>query len=191
MQKIKPQYNFNQLYPVLEVNDECIISKSGDITIAYQLQLPPTNSLEKERYADIRLLLSRAYQTLPIGTIILKQDIYFKKKYTGSEGNQPFLLQKYSEHFDGREYMDFQSYLYFCMPHKARRDISAKMSTLCSKLILPGKTSPEAIKSFRQQVEQAVAIICADSAILGASKLSACECDSLISSIVNFSYQEE
>ena len=58
MQKIKPQYNFNQLYPVLEVNDECIISKSGDITFAYQLHLPPTNSLEKERYGDIRLLLS-------------------------------------------------------------------------------------------------------------------------------------
>ncbi len=191
MQKIKPQYNFNQLYPVLEVNDECIISKSGDITFAYQLHLPPTNSLEKERYGDIRLLLSRAYQTLPVGTIILKQDIYFKKKYTGCDGNQPFLLQKYSEHFEGREYMDFQSYLYFCMPHKARRDISAKESSLCSKFILPGKTSPEAIRSFRQQVEQAVAIICADSAILGASKLSVSECDSLIASIVNFSYQEE
>lgn len=191
MQKVTPQYDLSQLFPVLEINDECIISKGGDITIAYQLQLPPKNSLEPERYKDLRLLLSRAYITLPVGTIILKQDIYFKRKYIQHYDNQPFLLQQYSKHFQGREYLDYKSILYFCMPHKNRQNVSTKECILSSRHILPGKTSPEKIISFNQSVEQAIAIISSDSALLKVSKLTAEECHSLISNILNFSYDEE
>ena len=128
MQKIAPQYDLNQLFPVLEINDECIISKSGDITIAYELQLPPRHSLEVERYNDLRNLFSRAYQTLPIGSIILKQDIYFKRKYNHTGENETFLLKKYSEHFNGREYLDYKSILYFCLPTKVRQNVKCKES---------------------------------------------------------------
>ena len=191
MQKIAPQYDLNQLFPVLEINDECIISKSGDITIAYELQQPPRHSLEVERYNDLRNLFSRAYQTLPIGTIILKQDIYFKRKYIHSGGNETFLLKKYSEHFNGREYLDYKSILYFCLPTKVRQNVKCKESILSSRHILFGKTSPEKIVSFRQSVEQAIAIICSDSSLIGASRLNAQDCNTLISHIMNFSFDEE
>lgn len=191
MQKVTQQFEYDNLFPVLEINDSCIISKGGDISFAYELSLPPKNVLEPSRCNELRKLISRALATLPVGTTIHKQDIYFKKKYRAPREESSFLLKSYWDHFEGREYLSHRSILYFCLPHKGRRNISCSQSTLSRRSLFYASIDPQELIDFKDRVEQAIAIITSDKHLIQATKLSEKGCQSLINILTNFSYQQE
>lgn len=193
MQKVK-QLNFDSLYPILEVNDECIISKSGDITFAYEVILPEKNSLTADDYSHLRQIIERAYNILPVGTIILKQDIYFKDNYQHSlsEGEKgSFLLSSYANHFQGREFTSHKAMLYFTMPNKGRYNVSSLYSILTKRYVVMDKHVNSVFTSFTDAVSQVINILTSDKSLLKLRKCTPNEINAIISQTINFCAQEQ
>ena len=190
MQKIR-KVEYRDLYPILEITDECIISKSGDICMAYELSLPAKNSLSSDEYAEMRQLLVRALGTLPTGTIILKQDIYFTSSYVSTNEVPGYLTKCYGEHFSGRQYLRHTALLQFTLLHRNRQDISALGSILTRGNCLLNKMQEDRMYSFANSVEQAVNMLSSDKRLMQLRKLSPAEIDAASTKIINFSGNEQ
>ncbi len=77
--------DFKKIFPILTIDDEgMIISKTGDISIAYKLELQEAFSLNTFSLDAISDIISNGLENLPTGTIFQKQDYFFKKKSTES-----------------------------------------------------------------------------------------------------------
>lgn len=71
--------DFSSIFPILTLDDDMIISKTGDISVAYKLELPEVFSLNKSNLDSISDIISNSLNNLLAGTIIQKQDYFFKK----------------------------------------------------------------------------------------------------------------
>lgn len=74
--------NFKSFFPILNIDDDMIISKSGAISLAFKLVLPEVFSLDKENLNYISNIISNGLENLPVGTIVQKQDYFFKENST-------------------------------------------------------------------------------------------------------------
>ena len=55
-------------------------------------------------------------KSLPVGTVVHKQDIYLKKSYTSEQlPNESFLEKATHNHFKGRGHIEHQCYLFFIL----------------------------------------------------------------------------
>ena len=58
----------------------------------------------------------QALKSLPVGTVIHKQDIYLKKSYSSEQlPSKTFLEKATHDHFKGREYMEHRCFLFFIL----------------------------------------------------------------------------
>ena len=65
---------FDDLFPVMGVENDCIVSKQGDITIAFEVQLPEIFSLSDQEYEALHQAWVKAIKGLPKFTVFHKQD---------------------------------------------------------------------------------------------------------------------
>lgn len=86
--------------------DGIILSKRGDVTFGWELELPPSFTCNEDKYDSLVATLHSAIQLLPDWTIVHKQDLFMEKTYHGDALNEDFLSQSYARHFDGRKYLD-------------------------------------------------------------------------------------
>lgn len=104
-------------FPVMNGGDGIILSKRGDICMGWEVLLPPAFRCNEEKYDSLIASLSGAIALLPDYTIIHKQDIFMRKRYS-SERVSGFLEKAYEEHFDGREYLDHRCFLWLSFSSK-------------------------------------------------------------------------
>lgn len=185
MKNMKDNVDFSNLYPIREINDECIVNKCGDMTLAYELTLPSRNSLPAEGYNQLRDIFVRAYAMLARNTIILKQDIYFTDVYNSVRTDKSFLLKSYYSHFNGRQYLSHRSLLFFTLPHRNRTNISSLQGILFRKNILSGQENEALALQFAESVRQCVSVISSDSNIK-IRNLTAQEAHTLIDRYMSF-----
>jgi len=65
-----------KIFPIYAVENDMIISKNGDITLGFKLQLPQIYSLDREGINRINQLFDKIIRSLPENTIIQKQDYF-------------------------------------------------------------------------------------------------------------------
>lgn len=111
MQTTQKSASIENCFPLLSVMDGCIISKRGDITLGYELSLPPMYSQTEAGYDEMLSALSSAIKVLPEWTLVHRQDRYTYEKYTPEQANG-FLAQSYEGHFAGRQFLRHRSYLF-------------------------------------------------------------------------------
>lgn len=97
--------------------DGIILSKRGDICMGWEVLLPPAFRCNEEKYDSLIASLGGAIALLPDYTIIHKQDVFMRKRYS-SERVSGFLEKAYEEHFDGREYLDHRCFLWLSFSSK-------------------------------------------------------------------------
>lgn len=61
-------------FPLLSVEQGCIISKDADITVAFRVTLPELFTVTSEEYESIHSLWNKAIKVLPDYSIVHKQD---------------------------------------------------------------------------------------------------------------------
>mgnify|MGYP003679784055 CR=1 FL=1 len=61
-------------FPILSIEQDCILSKMGDITVAYQAILPEIFTLSDRDYEAFHQAWIKAIKTLPKNCILHKQD---------------------------------------------------------------------------------------------------------------------
>ncbi|MDR3712382.1 MAG: TraG family conjugative transposon ATPase [Puia sp.] len=128
--------------PILEVYDNKILSKMGDITIAFEVTKQEIFTLSGEEYENYQQSFVKALKALPAGTVFHMQDIYTHDQYRADprKAAKSFLSAASEEFFDGRPYMRHVSRIYLTRKPAGRRSVTSASSALLRGTLVPADT---------------------------------------------------
>jgi len=110
--------NLSAYYPILDVQGHIILASNGNVVLGYQVDNPEIYSLAENDFEAIHGAWFQAFKSLPVSTVIHKQDIYQKTAYLAEElPNKSFLQSVTHDYFKGREFIRHSSYLFFILPN--------------------------------------------------------------------------
>ncbi|QCX40271.1 TraG family conjugative transposon ATPase [Aureibaculum algae] len=110
--------NLSAYHPILDIQDHIVFANNGNVVLCYQVENPEIYSLSESDFEDIHGAWFQAFKSLPVATVIHKQDIYQKDHYVADElPNDTFLQKATHDYFKGREYIEHTSYLFFILPY--------------------------------------------------------------------------
>lgn len=144
-------------FPLLAVEDHCIISKEADITACFRVYLPELFTVSAAEYEAIHSAWHKAAKTLPDFTVIHKQDWYLKENYAPDiSGDQlSFLAKSYQQHFNERAFLNHYCYVFITKTSKERMRMQSNFSSLCKGVLVPKELrDKEAISRFMESVSQ-------------------------------------
>ena len=149
--------DFASCSPVLAMEGNTVYASNGNVVLTYVLSLPEIHSLSETDFEELHGTWFQALKSLPMGTVIHKQDSYRKKKFDASALPQTSFLEKVTaDHFKGREYMEHQSQLYFILAHNK----VMQQSKYCNPFLKVPKALPkeqdERLQNFVRNVTDAV-----------------------------------
>ena len=162
-----------QLFPLLAVENHCIVSKQADITACFEVRLPELFTLSSLDYQTIHATWHKAIKTLPDFTVVHKQDWYLQENYQAdlTKQDQSFLSKSYQRHFNERAFLNHTCYLYLTQTTKERIHSQSNFSSLCSGTLVPKEIkNKETIIRFMEAVAQFERII-NDSGLLNIRRL--------------------
>lgn len=125
-------------FPLLAVEQDCIISKDADITIAFRVELPELFTITSAEYEAIHSAWAKAVKVLPDFCVVHKQDWFIREKYTPEiqKDDLSFLSRSFERHFNERPYLDHTCYLFLTKTTKERSRRQSDFSTLCRGFIV-------------------------------------------------------
>ena len=162
MRNIRKSSTLESKFPLLAVEQGCIISKDGDITVAYEVTLPEIFTVTSQEYESVHAAWCKAIKVLPDYSIVHKQDWFVKENYSPDLQNSDmsFLSRSYERHFNERPYLHHQCYLFLTKTSKERMAHQSNFSTLCRGHIIPKEIKDkETVARFLDAVEQFARII--------------------------------
>ncbi len=156
MKNISKASTLENKFPLLSVENNCIISKSADITACFKVHLPELFTIASAEYEAIHSAWHKAIKTLPDFTIVHKQDWYIKENYASdlTEENQSFLSKSYQRHFNERPFLNHHCYFFLTKTTKERMRMQSNFSSLCKGTLIPKEINKEAIHRFMEAVAQ-------------------------------------
>ena len=144
-------------FPLLRVENHCIISKFADITAAYRVTLPELFTLTGEEYEALHGAWLKALKVLPDYTVVHKQDFFIEERYAAPEdgSERSFLARSYERHFNERPYLRHSCYLYVTKTTSERMRQTSASSVLCRGFIVPREMrDTDAVTRFLEAAEQ-------------------------------------
>ena len=164
-------------FPLLKVENNCIISKFADITTAYRVILPELFTLTGEEYEALHGAWLKALKVLPDYTVVHKQDFFIEERYEAPEDSseRSFLARSYERHFNERPYLRHSCYLYVTKTTPERMRQTSASSVLCRGFIVPREMrDTDAVTRFLEAAEQMERIL-NDSGLVRVERLSEAE----------------
>jgi conjugation system TraG family ATPase len=147
--------NMEQMLPIFAVEHDCMVSAQGDITVAFELTLPPLFSLSGAKYETLHQSWVKAIRVLPKHSILHKQDIFKRNVFSGGMGSDSFLAKSAENHFNGRTFLDHRCYLMLTKKAMDRKAATSAYSGVLRKSIVPKQTTDQALlNDFLEKVGQ-------------------------------------
>jgi conjugation system TraG family ATPase len=168
--------NLSEILPLYGVEQDMILSKMGDITIAYALELPEIFTLSNSEYDAIYQAWVKAIKVLPVGCVLHKQDWFVGEKFVGDfEKEHSFLSQASERFFHERPYLSHRSLLMITMPAKDRAQVNSIFSSLLRKHIVPVETLDVGFAKTCESVCSQFARILSDNKLIVCKRLKDAE----------------
>ena len=164
-------------FPLLRVENNCIISKFADITAAYRVTLPELFTLTGEEYEALHGAWLKALRVLPDYTVVHKQDFFIEERYMAPEegSERSFLARSYERHFNERPYLRHTCYLFVTKTTSERMRQTSASSVLCRGFIVPREMrDTDAVTRFLEAAEQMERIL-NDSGLVRVERLTEAE----------------
>ena len=164
-------------FPLLRVENNCIISKFADITAAYRVVLPELFTLTGEEYEALHGAWLKALKVLPDYTVVHKQDFFTEERYMAPEEGfeRSFLARSYERHFNERPYLRHTCYLFVTKTTPERMRQTSASSVLCRGFIVPREMrDTDAVTRFLEAAEQMERIL-NDSGLVRVERLTETE----------------
>ena len=174
MRNVSKTTTLENKFPLLAVENNCILSKDADITACFEVRLPELFTVASAEYEAIHSAWHKAIKTLPDFTVIHKQDWYIKENYAPdlAKDDQSFLAKSYQRHFNERPFLNHYCYLFLTKTTKERMRMQSNFSSLCKGSFIPKEIRDnEAIHRFMEAVAQFEGII-NDSGLIKLNRLS-------------------
>ncbi len=143
--------NLSKVFPIYKVEHDCILSKQGDITIAYEATLPEIFTLSDQEYEAFHQILVKAIKVLPNHSVFHKQDWFYSKKQKAEfeRDDISFLSRSSERFFNERAYLDHKCYIFLTRKPSSRKPSSSVFSTLIRTTVIPEETlNPQRMQEF-------------------------------------------
>ena len=160
-------------FPLLAVENGCIVSKDADITVACRVDLPELFTVTSAEYEAIHAAWCKAVKVLPEYSIVHKQDWFIREQYRPQTGDaqMSFLSRSFERHFNERPYLNHSCFLFLTKTTKERMRMQSNFSTLCRGNIIPKEVDRESTTKFLEAVDQFERIL-NDSGFISITRLS-------------------
>lgn len=163
-------------FPLLAVENGCIISKDADITVAFRVDLPELYTVTNAEYEAIHSAWNKAIKVLPDYSVIHKQDWFVKENYRPAtdQEDMSFLSRSFERHFNERPYLNHTAFLFLTKTTKERMRMQSNFSSLCRGNIIPKEVNKDTAQKFLEAVGQFERIV-NDSGFVKLTRLSSDE----------------
>ena len=157
MRNVLKAETLERRFPLLSVENGCIVSKDADLTVAFEVELPELYTVTAYEYEAMHSSWIKAVKVLPEHSVVCKQDWFVKETYRPKtdDGEQSFLTRSYELHFNERPYLNHKCYLFLTKTTRERSRRKSDFNTLCRGFLLPKEiTDKDAAARFLEAVEQ-------------------------------------
>ena len=149
--------NLNDILPVYAIEHNAILSKMGDVTVVFEVQLPELFTMSNDEYEAFHHVLIKAIKVLPVNSVLHKQDWFTEAKYKPSfiQEDNSFLTRSSDRFFNERSYLDHRCYIMLTKKPANRKSGSSIFSSLLRRTIVPEETlKPKHFYDFMNHVGQ-------------------------------------
>lgn len=149
-------HSFSKAFPIYKVEQDCILSKQGDVTLAYEAALPEIFTLSDQDYEAFHQTLIKAIKVLPRNSVFHKQDWFFSHKHKADFENTDlsFLTRSSERFFNERPYLDHKCNIMLTLKPANRKPSSSMFSNLIRSSIVPEETSNQQMQEFLDSAGQ-------------------------------------
>ena len=144
------------ILPILAIENDCVISKQGDVTVAFEVELPEIFTLSDQEYETLHQTFIKAIRVLPRHCVIHKQDWFSEAKVKADfEAEGSFLSRSSERFFIDRPYLSHRCFIMLTKKPAGRKPGSSLFSNLLRSSIVPEETlKPKVIQEFFDSVGQ-------------------------------------
>lgn len=157
MRNVMKAATLESKFPLLSVENGCILSKDADVTVAFRVELPELFTVTSNEYEAIHSAWHKAVKVLPDFSIVHKQDFFIKENYQPEidKDDLSFLSRSFERHFNERPFLNHFCYLFLTKTTKMRSRQESTFSTLCKGKIVPKEIEDkETVTKFLEAVGQ-------------------------------------
>jgi conjugation system TraG family ATPase len=161
------------IFPVYAVEQDCMLSVNGDITLGYALALPEIFTLSQSDYEAFHHAWVKAIRTLPEHSVLHKQDWFCADRFKADfdRAGEDFLSRSSERFFSERAFFAHECFLFLTLRPAGRRLSNSAYCNLLRKSIVPVQVISEALKtSFLDSCSQFIRIL-VDSGFVSARRL--------------------
>ena len=160
--------DFEKVFPIYKVENDTIISRAGNLTIAYELQLPEIFTLSSNEYEAFHQTWVKAIRVLPKDSCFHKQDWFLEDTYKASfnftehffNSNTSFLSGASELFFNERPFLKHHCYVFISTRSKSNREAVSSASSLFRRSLVPVSTLNEnSTNDFLNKANQFVRIL--------------------------------
>ncbi|MDR2275367.1 MAG: TraG family conjugative transposon ATPase [Sphingobacterium sp.] len=150
----------SKIFPIYTVDNDCIISIQGDMTIALEIQLPEIFTLDERDYDALHSTWIKAIRLLPAHTVLHKQDWVVRQHFQPTADGKSFLSASSDNYYRGREYMQHKCYLFITKKPNGRKISNSAYCNILRRTILPQQLiDPTVHRNFEDSVGQFVRVL--------------------------------
>ena len=157
MRNILKATTLENKFPLLAVENDCIISKDADVTVAFRVELPELFTVTSAEYEAIHSAWHKAVKVLPDFSIVHKQDFFIRENYQPKIEKEElsFLSRSFELHFNERPFLNHYCYLFLTKTTRERSRRQSDFSTLCRGKLIPKELAEkDTVTKFLEAVGQ-------------------------------------
>lgn len=147
----------DELLPIMDVEHDCILSKMGDVTIAFKAELPEIFTLSDQEYEAFHQSWIKAIKLLPKHSVLHKQDWFLQSGYTPdfSKKDDSFLSHASERFFNERPFLAHSCYIFLTKKPANRQTATSMFSSLLKRQVIPEETiKPQLLQDFLNNAGQ-------------------------------------
>ncbi len=150
------------ILPIMGIEHDCILSKQGDVTVVYRVELPEIFTLSNDEYEAFHQVWIKAIKILPKHCVFHKQDWFIDSHYQPDfeKEENSFLSSSSDRHFNERPYLSHRCYIHLTKLPTNRKPATSLFSNLLRNTIVPEETlQPQALSDFTDNCGQFKSIL--------------------------------
>lgn len=154
---MRSSVELEKIFPVYKVEYDCILSKRGDVTLAFEATLPEIFTLSDQEYESFHQTIVKAIKVLPANSILHKQDWFVAKRFEAQFEDKvlTFLTQSSERFFNERRFLEHKCYIMLTQIPSDRKASNSMLSSLCKSSLVPEQTTnPQKLQEFLDSAGQ-------------------------------------
>lgn len=152
-----PPVSLDKTFPIYKIEQDCILSKQGDVSVSFEVTLPEIFTLSDQDYEAFHQILVKAIKVLPKNSIFHKQDWFFAQHHQADFENTDlsFLTRSSERFFNERPYLEHRCYVMLTQKPADRKLATSMFSNLLRSSIVPVEIiQPSRMQEFLDSVGQ-------------------------------------